>query len=210
MSGLILPNMFTRNSPFMTNEDWQITDVKSAEGADGWIAVTINNTGIVPVTLVKISVNLAKQSTNPTLPLTLQPDTGTVLNITIDVYGGTNYDIRVYNSNGNNSEVEWQAPAGFMFAGESLQIGTPYGWTRTSVNIYATNTGSEIINITHFRVSGIQYPLNGTNGYSLGLRNSTNIYCNATGTVFTLGYSYTITLITVNNKEFPTTGTYNP
>jgi hypothetical protein len=199
--------MSTGNSPFMTNEDWQITDVKSGEGTDGWIAVTVNNSGIIPVTLVKTSINLAKQSTSPSLPLTLQPDTGTVLNMTMNVQGGTDYDIRVYNSNGNHSEVEWCAPAVFMFSGESLQVGTPYGWTSTSVNIYATNTGNGIVNITHYRVNGTQYSLT---GYSLGPRVSNNIVCNTTGTSFTLGYSYTITLITSKNKEFPTTGTYNP
>jgi flagellin-like protein len=96
---------------------------------------------------------------------------------------------------------------GFMGTGESLQVGTPYGWTNSSVTVYATNTGGGFVEITHYRVSGVQYPLT---GYSLGPKNSTNIVCNVAGTAFTLGYSYTITLITSNNKEFPTTGTYNP
>lgn len=99
---------------------------------------------------------------------------------------------------------------GFMGSGESLQVGTPYGWTSTSVNVYVTNTGGGIITVTHFRVSGAQYLLNGTAGYSLGPKVSTNIVCDANSTVFTQGYSYTIALITANNKEFPTTGTYNP
>jgi len=98
---------------------------------------------------------------------------------------------------------------GFMGSGESLQVGTPYGWTSTSVNVYATNTGGGIINITHFRVSGIQYPF--SPHYQLGPKTSTPIVCNnGTDTLFSLGFSYTITLITANNKEFPTTGTYNP
>jgi len=96
---------------------------------------------------------------------------------------------------------------GFMGSGESLQVGTPYGWTNSSVTIYATNTGGGFIEITHYRVNGTQYVLT---GYSLGPKVSNNIVCNTTGTSFTLGYSYTITLITSNNKEFPTTGTYNP
>ncbi len=94
---------------------------------------------------------------------------------------------------------------GFMGTGESLQVGTPYGWTSTSVNVYATNTGGGIITITHFRTNGTQYDLS---GYELGPKNSTSIVCN--NAIFLLGYSYTITLITSNNKEFPTTGTYNP
>jgi hypothetical protein len=202
--------MFTGNSPFMTNEDWQITDVKGGEGADGWIAVTVNNTGIVPVTLVKTSVNFAKQSTSPSLPLTLQPDTGTVLNMTINVYGGTNYDIRVYNSNGNHSEVEWEAPWGFMGSGESLQVGTPYGWNSTSVTVNVANTGGGIVTIKYFRVTGTQVALNGTTGYVLNPKDTPSVVCTSTTDLFTLGYTYTITLITSNNKEFPTTGTYNP
>jgi flagellin-like protein len=99
---------------------------------------------------------------------------------------------------------------GFMGSGESLQVGTPYGWWPTNVTIYATNTGGGIVKVDYYRVNGIQYPLNGTTGYSLGPKVSTNIYCNATDTTFIQGYSYTITLITSNNKEFPTTGTYNP
>jgi flagellin-like protein len=102
---------------------------------------------------------------------------------------------------------------GFMGSGESLQVGTPYGWSSSSVTVYATNTGGGIINITHFRVSGIQYALT-VPYYQLGPKASTPIVCynsaNSTDTLFTLGFSYTITLITLNNKEFPTTGTYNP
>lgn len=99
---------------------------------------------------------------------------------------------------------------GFMGSGESLQVGTPYGWTTKNVTVYATNTGGGVINITHFRVSGIQYALT-VPYYQLGPKVSTPIVCyNGTDTLFTLGFSYTITLITLNNKEFPTTGTYNP
>ena len=96
---------------------------------------------------------------------------------------------------------------GFMGSGESLQVGTPYGWSTKNVNVYATNTGGGIVDVTHFRVNGTQYPLT---GYSLGPKNSTQINCTSTVDIYTQGFSYTITLITSNNKEFPTTGTYNP
>ena len=46
---------------------------------------------------------------------------------------------------------------GFMGSGESLQVGTPYGWTNSSVSVYATNTGGGFVEITHYRVSGTQY-----------------------------------------------------
>ena len=97
---------------------------------------------------------------------------------------------------------------GFMGSGESLQVGTPYGWHSQNVTVYATNTGGGIINITHFRAGGIQYAFDPQ--YQLGPKVSTPIVCSSTSDIFTLGFSYTITLITANNKEFPTTGTYNP
>jgi flagellin-like protein len=98
---------------------------------------------------------------------------------------------------------------GFMGSGESLQVGTPYGWTSNNVTVYSTNSGGGIINITAFRVSGVQYAF--SPHYQLGPKVSIPIVCkNGTDTLFSLGFSYTITLITLNNKEFPTTGTYNP
>jgi flagellin-like protein len=99
---------------------------------------------------------------------------------------------------------------GFMGSGESLQVGTPYGWTTNNVTVYATNSGGGIINVTHFRVSGNGKQYDFGVIYQLGPKVSKEIVCNSTDTLFTLGFSYTITLITSNNKEFPTTGTYNP
>ena len=99
---------------------------------------------------------------------------------------------------------------GFMGSSESLQVGTPYGWTTTSVNVTVSNTGGGIITITAFRVNNTQVALE---GYVLNPKNMTNVKCSL-GTsplwYFTLDRGYTITLITSNNKEFPTTGTYNP
>ncbi|MGA9387528.1 MAG: archaellin/type IV pilin N-terminal domain-containing protein [Candidatus Bathyarchaeia archaeon] len=97
----------------------------------------------------------------------------------------------------------------FMGTGESLQVGTPYAWNSTSVTITVTNTGGGIVTIKWFRVAGTQVALNSTyGGIPLGPKDTQNVVCN--GTSFTLGYSYTIVLITSNNKEFPTTGVYNP
>jgi flagellin-like protein len=99
---------------------------------------------------------------------------------------------------------------GFMGSGESLQVGTPYGWSSTNVTVYATNTGGGIINVTNFRVSGNAKQYAFDTLYQLGPKISKEIVCNSTSAIFLQGFSYTITLITSNNKEFPTTGTYNP
>jgi flagellin-like protein len=99
---------------------------------------------------------------------------------------------------------------GFMGSGESLQVGTPYGWNSTSVTVNVANTGGGIVTIKYFRVTGTQVALNGTTGYVLNPKDTPSVVCISTTDLFTLGYTYTITLITSNNKEFPTTGTYNP
>jgi hypothetical protein len=106
MSGLLFPLMLTGNHSSVIQPDWQITDVRYADEANGWLGIVINNTGIVPVTIVKASVNLVKQSTNPFLPLTLQPDSGTLLNVSMSFNGSTQYNIRVYNSDGNYTELQ--------------------------------------------------------------------------------------------------------
>lgn len=109
VSGLLLPTTMTPKATSAVQETWDFTNVTSSQGANGWIAITVNNTGIVPVTFVKVSVNLVAQSTSPSLPITLQPDTGTVLNITMNV-DYVQYDIRVYTSRGNYSEIQWTPP----------------------------------------------------------------------------------------------------
>jgi flagellin-like protein len=98
---------------------------------------------------------------------------------------------------------------GFMGSGESLQVGTPYGWTNSSVTVNAANTGGGIVTITAFRVNGTQVTFP-ANTYVLNPKETPPVVCNGTSGLYTLGYTYTIILITSNNKEFPTTGTYNP
>jgi flagellin-like protein len=94
----------------------------------------------------------------------------------------------------------------FMGTGESLQVGTPYAWNSTSVTIKVTNTGGGIVTIEWCRVNNTQLTIN----YPLSAKQTADVVCNFNSTTFSLGYSYTIILITSNNKEFPTTGTYNP
>jgi hypothetical protein len=156
--------------------DWQITDVRYAGEANGWLGIVINNTGIVPVTIVKASVNLVKQSTNPSLPLTLQPDSGTLLNVSMSFNGSTQYDIRVYNSNGNYTELQLEPshitgqagvvlyPANVNFYGNNTKIGIDIGNSGTAdttitevyIGTSASSIDNQTINPVQLRAGSVQ------------------------------------------------------
>ncbi|MGC8939401.1 MAG: archaellin/type IV pilin N-terminal domain-containing protein [Candidatus Bathyarchaeia archaeon] len=102
----------------------------------------------------------------------------------------------------------------FMSGGESLQVGTPWGWSAYSVYVNVTNTGGSTVTISTARVNGTIATVTPNYG-NLTLQPKQSAGLNITipttaGWSFTTGYTYTITLVTANNKEFPTTGTYNP
>jgi hypothetical protein len=153
ISGVLLPTMMTSNTTSAIQENWDFTNVTSAQGTNGWIAITVNNTGIVPVTFVKASVNLVAQSTSPSLPLTLQPDTGTVLNITMNVDYGQ-YDIRVYTSRGNYSRIQWTPTFTFM-ATEQIKITNVQfsGAGNNQINVTMQNTGTSPVTVTEIHVN---------------------------------------------------------
>ncbi|MGC9094461.1 MAG: archaellin/type IV pilin N-terminal domain-containing protein [Candidatus Bathyarchaeia archaeon] len=100
----------------------------------------------------------------------------------------------------------------FMSGGESLQVGTPWGWSTNSVYVNVTNTGGSTVTISTARVNGTIATVEANYGnLTLQPKQSAGLKITITaGWTFTTGYTYTITLVTANNKEFPTTGTYNP
>jgi flagellin-like protein len=102
----------------------------------------------------------------------------------------------------------------FMSGGESLQVGTPWGWTGTTVYLNVTNTGGAVLTVAGSgRVNNTLATVAANSG-SLTLQPKgvagLIITIPSSGWSFTQGYSYTIILVTANNKEFPTTGIYNP
>ena len=101
----------------------------------------------------------------------------------------------------------WMGALSFMFMGgaEQLEVGTPWGWTNSSVNVTVTNAGGSTVTITKARVNNTEVSIG---PYTLTPKQSETIQI--TGQQFTQGYQYTIVIITQNNKEFPTTGTYTP
>jgi flagellin-like protein len=97
----------------------------------------------------------------------------------------------------------------FMGGGERLKLGTPYGWTDTSVNVTATNEGGSKVIIKAARVQG--YSLDVFTPFSDPIvvepKDSKEVKVDISGKGnFTTGYEYTIILITTNNNEFRTTG----
>ena len=93
---------------------------------------------------------------------------------------------------------------GFMGNAEQLEVGTPWGWTSTSVNVPITNSGGSSVTITKVRVNGTEIDVDWT--IPPGESDSKTIDISGKGWTFKDNYSYTITLVTSNGKEFPTTG----
>ncbi|HUW48903.1 MAG TPA: hypothetical protein VMW36_09215 [Patescibacteria group bacterium] len=89
----------------ITTEHIFITDVKFPSGGSGtWIYIIANNTGNMPVTIHESLVNRRLESvTNPTLPSTIQPNSGLGLNITVTsgVTAGHSYLLELRSAKGN-------------------------------------------------------------------------------------------------------------
>jgi len=100
----------------------------------------------------------------------------------------------------------WMGALSFSFMGgqEQLQSGTPWGWSASSVNVTVANPGGSTVIIDKVRVNNAEIDLADV---TLVPKASTTIAVTST---FQQGYQYTIVIITKNNNEFPTTGTYTP
>ncbi|PMB75145.1 MAG: hypothetical protein C0193_01830 [Candidatus Bathyarchaeota archaeon] len=98
----------------------------------------------------------------------------------------------------------------FMGGAEQLEVGTPWGWNSTAVKVTVTNAGGSTVTITKARVNNTEITF--TTPATLQPKTSTTLTVDLTGQPWTFqqGYQYTIVIITQNNREFPTTGTYTP
>ncbi|MGQ9624848.1 MAG: archaellin/type IV pilin N-terminal domain-containing protein [Candidatus Bathycorpusculaceae bacterium] len=105
----------------------------------------------------------------------------------------------------------WMGALSFMFMGgaEQLEVGTPWGWNSTAVKVTVTNAGGSTVIVDKVRVNNTEIDLTDV---TLQPKTSTTLTVDLTGQGWTFqqGYQYTIIVITKNNKEFPTTGTYTP
>jgi hypothetical protein len=121
-------------------------------GPDGWFALTINNTGVGSVTIVKVLVNNVKQSSaNPALPFTVAPDNGFALNVTMAISKGIPYQIDLFTSQGNKfsklSEVPFHGgQAGVMLYKANTNFYNRNGTLKIDVDI--GNSGTQDTTLT--------------------------------------------------------------
>ncbi|MGQ9641246.1 MAG: archaellin/type IV pilin N-terminal domain-containing protein [Candidatus Bathycorpusculaceae bacterium] len=105
----------------------------------------------------------------------------------------------------------WMGALSFMFMGgaEQLEVGTPWGWSSTAVKVTVTNAGGSTVIVDKVRVNNTEIDITDE---TLQPKISKTLTVDLTGQGwnFQQGYQYTIIVITKNNKEFPTTGTYTP
>jgi len=103
---------------------------------------------------------------------------------------------------------------GFMGGGESLQCGTPWGWTdgESIVYVNVTNSGGTTITISPTgRVANtptivtINYET--TVDGKIAPNEKAGLNITLTSGNFTAGFAYTIVIVTGTNHEFTTTGT---
>jgi flagellin-like protein len=105
----------------------------------------------------------------------------------------------------------WMGALSFMFMGgaEQLEVGTPWGWNSTAVKVTVTNAGGSTVIVDKARVNNTEIDLTDVT-LSPKTSSTLTIDISSAGWTFQQGYQYTIVIITKNNKEFPTTGTYTP
>ena len=95
----------------------------------------------------------------------------------------------------------------FMGGAEQLQVGTPWGWTDTYVYVNVTNAGGSTLTIAGARVNGTTAAVVADSGsLILAPNQKAGLKVTVSGMTFQVDYQYTITIVTSNNKEFPTTG----
>jgi flagellin-like protein len=98
---------------FMATEQLSITNVSFASG--NVIYVTANNTGTSSVTINEAWVNNVKQttvvdnSTSTAIPVTITANSGKILKITYTWTNGSNYQVKLVSSKGN--QFMWNAIA---------------------------------------------------------------------------------------------------
>jgi flagellin-like protein len=99
---------------FTATEQVNITNLQFGTGTTtGWIYVIANNTGTTAVTINEAWVNSVKKTpSSPTLPSTIQANSGLALNITgINVSQGFSYQVKLVSSKGNTFLYTGTAPS---------------------------------------------------------------------------------------------------
>ena len=164
-------------------ENLIITNV-GLDGADSeiWIAITVNNTGLSNVNIVKLLLNNVKQSSvSPSLPIALAPDKGAVINATIDIteseYQTDALNIDVVTSKGNTFSKIFAPSFQIGFMGTSsltitnIQFETGNQYTTISVK----NTGTKSATIAIIKVNNVAATIDSTSTLTYAAGASGNI-----------------------------------
>jgi flagellin-like protein len=93
----------------------------------------------------------------------------------------------------------------FMGSGEQLNVGSPWGWTATLVNITASCPGGGAVTVQSVRVNGTQCVFDVIPNAPIQPVTSSVITVTSP-TSWMSGYYYTIVVVTTKNHEFQTTG----
>ncbi len=142
-------------------------------GADSqvWVAITVNNTGISNVNVVKLLFNNVKQSSvSPSLPIALAPDAGAVINATIDIteseYQTDALNIDVVTSKGNTFSKIFTQSLTIGFMGSSSVIITDVAFnigTSNTICVSVKNTGTKSVTISQVKVNNVAAAITGGN-----------------------------------------------
>ena len=131
------------------------------DDSEYWIAITVNNTGISSVNVVKLLFNNVKQSpVSPSLPIALAPDEGAVINATIDItesaYQTDALNIDVITSKGNTFSKIFTQSLTIGFMGSSSVTITKVAFnmgTSNTICISLKNTGTKSVTIAQARIN---------------------------------------------------------
>jgi hypothetical protein len=113
LAGLLVAISSLQSGASSSYPEYLVLSEPEFSDTGAWFTMTINNTGIGNVVLVKVLVNNIKQSSiNPSFPFTITPDHGFTLNVTLGLTQSQTYQIDLYTSQGNKFSKLSQVPAG--------------------------------------------------------------------------------------------------
>lgn len=193
-------------------ENIAITNVElSKDDSEYWITITVNNTGISDVSVVKLLFNNVKQSSvSPSLPISLAPDAGAIINAAIDVteeeYQTDTLNIDVITSKGNTfSKVFTQSlTIGFMSTEQVVFASVTFDTTSNTVQVTLKNSGTSQVTISNIYLNGVGIAttsVNNPDDIPFTIDANDNQVLNFTAAI-TAGGNYQIKVVTSKGNPF--------
>jgi hypothetical protein len=196
-------------------ENLVITNVElGTDNSEYWIAITVNNTGLSSVNIVKLLFNNVKQSSViPSLPIALAPDAGTVIKSTLDItaseYQTDALNIDVITSKGNTFSKVFTQPQtiGFMDTEQVAYSAVAFDSGTNTVRFNLKNTGTSPLIISYIYINDAAATV--TTGYkalpATLEANTVATTFNVTVSSIVAGGNYEIKVVTAKNNPFPYT-----